>query len=110
MDRVKKYIVEEQLDLKSRKREKVYPRWYLFKYLREHYKTMSLEWIGNHFNKDHATVIHGLRNYQLFENDELFLKHTEAVRMLFPLGVEDVGTFHSLTMFEILANQNKLVD
>jgi hypothetical protein len=53
-----------ELDLKSkcRKRELVYTRNILYKHLRN--KGMSLQAIGKQFNRDHATVLFGLNQYE----------------------------------------------
>jgi hypothetical protein len=58
---IKKYIKENKLDLKSRLRVRAWQRAYIFKYLRTHFRNMSLDAIGNLVNKDHACVIHGIR-------------------------------------------------
>lgn len=67
-----KLINELGLDTKSRKRELVYARYVFYKELNKH---ESLQRIGDFFNRDHATVLHGIRQYDTFMsfNDAQFL-------------------------------------
>ena len=58
--------VVEKYDLKkrSRKQDVIYPRYYIFSLLRD--AKYSLSAIGRIFDKDHATVLHGIRMHQLY--------------------------------------------
>lgn len=69
----------DELDLKSkcRKRELVYTRNILYKYLRN--KGMSLQAIGKQFNRDHATVLFGLNQYERLINYDDFKELQESV-------------------------------
>lgn len=69
----------DELDLKSksRKRELVYTRNILYKYLRN--KGMSLQAIGKTFNRDHATVLFGLNQYERLINYDDFKELQESV-------------------------------
>ena len=60
----------DELDLKSkcRKRELVYTRLVLFQYLRNQKMTMYA--IGNIFNKDHSTIVYGLKQYELLDKNK----------------------------------------
>ncbi len=109
MERLRKYIQDENLDTKSRKRELVYQRFYIYKYLKEENSHNSLSWIGKEFGRDHATVIHGLKEYEKYKNDRLFLDYTRQVRELFPMGQESTGVTYYTLMYQILANKNKLI-
>ena len=60
-------LKNQNLDTKSRKRELVYQRFYIYKYLKEENSHNSLAWIGQEFGRDHATVIHGLREYEKYK-------------------------------------------
>ena len=62
MEQVIKKIEELQLATPSRKRHLVYQRMYLYKYLRET-KLLTIAKIGRLFNKDHATVIYSLKQF-----------------------------------------------
>jgi hypothetical protein len=83
---VKKVIkICEKLGLtkKSRKREIVYQRYAAFNFLRKN-TGMSLMGIGECFNQDHCTVMHGLKTYDLYTqiNDKLFLWSIKEVETL----------------------------
>ena len=58
---VEQLIQELKLDTKCRKRELVYTRYVIYKYLRN--QNMSLHIIGKYFKRDHASVLFGLRQY-----------------------------------------------
>jgi hypothetical protein len=59
---IEEIIEEYGLKSKCRKRELVYTRNILYKHLRN--KGMSLQAIGKKFNRDHATVLFGLNQYE----------------------------------------------
>lgn len=61
---VKQYIKDEGLDIKCRKIEVLYRRYYLYKYLRVMHR-LSLDAIGNIFNQNHATVLNGLNQFDV---------------------------------------------
>ena len=65
---VEQLINELDLTSKSRKRELVYTRLVLFQYLRTQKMTMYA--IGNIFNKDHSTVVYGLKQYELLDKNK----------------------------------------
>jgi len=62
IENVKEVIERYQLDKKNRKREVIYIRSILYTHLRN--EKWTLAQIGKLFNKDHATILHGLRCYQ----------------------------------------------
>ena len=55
-------IQEHKLDSNSRKREKVHKRYYLMGVLYS-MNCMTLTEIGESFKRDHATVIHGIKQH-----------------------------------------------
>ncbi len=65
---VEQLIDELDLTSKCRKREIVYTRLVLFQYLRTQKMTMYA--IGNIFNKDHSTVVYGLKQYELLDKNK----------------------------------------
>ena len=72
IDTILEFIERDKLASKSRLRELNHKRVYLYAFLRSNgYK---LQEIGNMFNRDHATIIHGIKNYKLFKEskDPLF--------------------------------------
>lgn len=85
VERIKEHIEKYNLDVPCRKREVVYKRMYLFKYLQQ-MEGMSLTAIGNLFNKYHATVIHGLRTYDNVKVYDDFVNFTAEEFEAFPLS------------------------
>ena len=108
MELIKKYILSYDLHKKNKKRHLVYTRAYLYAYLRYTYN-LPLEKIGDLFNKDHATVLHGLKLYDFFKDDNLFIEMTGEARKEFTLGVMKNDTQAGCVMFEILARQDMLI-
>jgi chromosomal replication initiation ATPase DnaA len=65
-------IIEEyDLTSKSRKREMVYKRAFLTKYLRSY--GISFEKIGRMLNKNHATCVHYVHLFDTYKEDDYFL-------------------------------------
>lgn len=77
------YIQEKKLDTKDRYRSLTYRRFFLFDILRK--KGLTLYQIAELFNKDHATVLYGIKMHKLFtsQNDAIYLTATEEERMKF---------------------------
>jgi hypothetical protein len=75
------YAQREGLTKKSRLRENVYRRHYLYAYLRS--KDFTFVEIGKAFDRHHATVFFGLNKYELFKSDSLFIHLTRHERRLF---------------------------
>ena len=75
-------IKEDNLVSRSRKRELVHKRIYLYVILRKNGYT--LKEIGDLFQRSHATVIHGINNYKTFKKtgDSLFEADTVPYRTL----------------------------
>ena len=78
---IKEYIIQEKLAGKKRRRDLVYRRIYLFKYLHT-MEGMTLVDIGKLFNRDHSTVIHGLKT---FDNVKLYSDFMDYTRKEFEL-------------------------
>ena len=85
IEEIKEYICTEGLAVKSRKREVVYRRIYLFRYLKQ-MEGMSLISIGKMFNRDHSTVIHGLRTFDNVKLYEDFMDYTRKEFELFKIN------------------------
>lgn len=64
--KITELIERYELNTSSRKREKVYIRSVLYRFLRDN--RMTLAQIGKLMNKDHATVLHGLECYERNKN------------------------------------------
>jgi hypothetical protein len=85
IEEIKEYIFSEGLAVKSRKRDIVYRRIYLFRYLKQ-MEGMSLISIGKMFNRDHSTVIHGLRTFDNVKLYEDFMDYTRKEFELFKIN------------------------
>ena len=106
MEVVRKIIEVEDLKSSNRKREYNYKRCYLYAYLKYTYR-LSLQAIGREFNRDHATVINGLKNYEIFKDDKLFNELTKDIQMELEMGIIPRNTMASCLMYQILAEQDK---
>ena len=74
--------IDEQLNNKTRKREMVYARAVYFKLCKQHTRA-SLSRIGKSVEKDHATVLHGIKIYNdLIEKYEDLSEYREMYNML----------------------------
>ena len=76
IDRIHEIIETENLRERTKKPNKVHRRWFIFAYLRKN--NYVLREIAELFDMNHATIIHGIRQAQLFEQvkDEMFLIDT----------------------------------
>lgn len=79
MTNVHAIIQKYNLKQANRKQSVIYKRYYLYHQL--HMAKLSLSHIGLLFNKDHATVIHGLKMHKLFwkQKDSIYLHHVEPI-------------------------------
>ena len=62
-EKIKQLIEKDALASQSQRQVHVHKRHYLFYLLKERVG-MTLEAIGELFNRDHATVIHGIKTYK----------------------------------------------
>lgn len=91
LNKVKEYIRENGLSKKSRKRKLVDKRSYLYKYLILNTE-LSLTSIGNMFNRRHATVINGLKNFDRLKGDKCYIYNVYVVSKDFPILSESKQT------------------
>lgn len=81
---VQTYIDVSGIDLKSRKREQIYRRYYLINFLKE--KTdLSLNAIGDIFKKDHSSIVHSIRAAKELEIYEDYMLYTVEEAEQFPM-------------------------
>ena len=105
-DVVLNYINTNGLNTPSRHREHVYRRAILMTFLRE--RGLSLNQIGRMFNRDHATVLHGIKiyeaqkSYEDFQVMEYFMQ-SDLSQMVDTEEINKLATpEHGLTEFEFL--------
>jgi hypothetical protein len=69
-----------QLNTPSRKQEIVSKRYYLYNYMYEN-RNMTTTMIGQYFNRDHSTVVHGIQEHKYWyhRKDQNYLK------MIYPI-------------------------
>jgi len=77
IERIHEIIETENLRERTKKPNKVHRRWFIFSYLRKN--NYVLREIAELFQMNHATIIHGIRQAELFEQvkDEMFLIDTK---------------------------------
>lgn len=74
IEELKEYIEENGLATKNRAREVVDQRGYLYKHIRTKYG-YSFARIGAMFNRDHGTVIHGIREYEYLKGTKEYVNN-----------------------------------
>ena len=81
---IKRVIDDFDLKNKSRKPYFTYNRFFIFNYLFDNLK-MSYTGIGLLFDRDHSTVIHGIREHNKYVEikDSIYLSNTLDVRIIF---------------------------
>ena len=98
VERVKNFI-DLNIELKSRKDEYKFRRYYLMKYLKLN-TGMSLTSIGGLFNKDHSTIVHALKRVDLLEPYEDYKHIVKDLEEEFPmdgqLAVQSLGYINPL--------------
>lgn len=86
---VKKYVRDNDLATPLRRRDKVYPRFYLFKYLRKN-TSLTLTEIGDIFQRDHSTVHRNIEEFDILKDDEDFYLKCYDVHKNFPMKFTSV--------------------
>lgn len=83
MEEIIQYIEENNLKRKDRYRHIVYKRYYLSHLLRNN--GLTFKEIGKIFNKDHATIMYGIKLHHDFMsiNDSIYIELTEQERLKF---------------------------
>ena len=81
---VKKIIKIHGLDNKTRKRDAVHKRYFIYFFLSRNLK-LTLTDIGMLFKKDHSSVVHGIQKHELFTeaNDFIYIDDTLDIRKTF---------------------------
>lgn len=101
IERVQNYI--NTMELKSRKDKYKFKRYYLMKYLRKN-STLSLDFIGNMFGKNHATVINALKKVDNLEKYEDYQEAVSGVSVEFPMSGMSIDKNSHVKMLMQLEN------
>jgi hypothetical protein len=82
-EKIIEYIEKNPQILPGKTRAQTYARYYLFSLLRE--SGLTYVQIGDILNKNHSTVIHGIRLHDIFEQagDRIYLDNINHLRILF---------------------------
>jgi hypothetical protein len=99
IENVKEVIERYQLDKKNRKREVIYIRSILYTQLRN--EKWTLAQIGKLFNKDHATILHGLRCYQENIKYQDFKDINNRIEQELNLATQEIEPESKLQLTEI---------
>ena len=83
------YIEDNDLKARHRYRHYTYKRFYLYNLLRE--EGLTLYEIAAMFNRDHASVIHGLKTHNdlISIKDKIYLEYIEELMLIFENYNED---------------------
>jgi hypothetical protein len=89
IQQVKELIQIDRLDSKGRYRDLIYKRSYLYAILRD--EGWNLSQIGRLFNRNHATVINGLKIHdQFFGKDKIYDRYVKHYDSIFKPSIEEV--------------------
>lgn len=85
MEEIVKYIEQNPEILEGQGRRDTYPRYYLCGLLRD--QGLTCTEVGRLIGKNHATVIHGTRMHDYFDQsqDPLYLEYTDHLRVRFEI-------------------------
>lgn len=108
LDKVKQIIKEQDLNTRSRRRDLVYKRMYLYNEIKNHEDFYSFEYIGDLFNRDHATVLHGLRTRSNLIEMKDPLYHIISEEMDSYMGVQT--KYKRLSLRTRILNCSNIVD
>jgi hypothetical protein len=87
VEKIKELIIQDDLHLPDRYRDKVYKRAYLYSILRE--EGWHLAKIGRLFKRNHATIINALKVHDSFYgNDKVYMRHVKHYELIFRPIVE----------------------
>ena len=82
IEKIQQLIIQDDLSNKSRYRDKVYKRSYLYSILRE--EGYSLTGTGQLFNRDHATVINALKVHdEFYDKDKVYMRYIKHYDQIF---------------------------
>ena len=89
IQQVEELIIQDELQNKSRQRDRIYKRSYLYAILRE--EGWNLSQIGRLFNRNHATVINGLKSYDnYYSKDKIYDRYVKHYDSIFKPSIEEV--------------------
>lgn len=83
-----------QLNTKNRREDVTYKRYYLYNFMYNN-RHMTYSMIGKFFNRDHSSVIHGMREHQYWYNrkDPRYMKFIHPLPELIKAKRENISVF-----------------
>jgi chromosomal replication initiation ATPase DnaA len=97
-------VINKSLNLditqKTRKREVVYARFIFYHKLRYAKKYYSFQMIADYLGKDHASVIHGIKQYELLKEYDDFKEIIDKVE----IAIDRAGGYESNRITKLLTN------
>jgi len=109
IQQVKELMIQDELHLTDRYRDKVHKRAYLYSILRE--EGWHLSKIGRLFNRTHASIINALKVHDSFyQKDKIYMRHIKHYELIFKPIVElqkdsifdDVMNCHNTTQLRMI--------
>ena len=108
VEKIEQLIEQYDLASKSRERDKVYFRSYIYWLLREDGWIMSD--IGNLFNRDHATVINGLKVHEAYyKKDKVYMRFVRKLDEIFNPSIDEIMMAKD-TIFHDIMNCHNTTD
>lgn len=110
-----------EVNYKSRKRHQVEIRGVLFKLIKDINPNISIVKIGSYFGKDHATVLHALKNFEIWSNHNkellnyynkfypIFSNGFIAKELLIMKKGEVIESFQGLKRLKVNYQKNKVI-
>ena len=105
VEKIEQLIEQYDLASKSRERDKVYFRSYIYWLLREDGWIMSD--IGNLFNRDHATVINGLKVHEAYyKKDKVYMRFVKKLDEIFNPTIDEIMVAKDTIFHDIMNCHN----
>lgn len=101
-------VMSLDLKTKSRDRVKVYTRFVYYKICKENIKRISLVSIGKEVKRDHATVMHGLREFDKLKNYPDFYDIYKKCKRNAPMFIEGKLTPQEREIKYLYSNKARL--
>lgn len=105
VEKIEQLIEQYDLASKSRERDKVYFRSYIYWLLREDGWIMSD--IGDLFNRDHATVINGLKVHEAYyKKDKVYMRFVKKLDEIFNPSIDEIMVAKDTIFHDIMNCHN----
>ena len=105
VEKIQQLIEQYDLASKSRERDKVYFRSYIYWLLREDGWIMSD--IGDLFNRDHATVINGLKVHEAYyKKDKVYMRFVRKLDEIFNPTIDEIMIAKDTVFHDIMNCHN----